>query len=86
MINPIFQLGSLVSIYGCRQYLNEVGDDPSHHTRLDEEHGTYTAPISERSEIACQTIKNSAIQEERNARKIAGYCGYAFQIIYQVMV
>ena len=86
IINHIFQLGSLLSIYGCHQYLNKVGGDRVDHSRLDTEHGIYAAPISERSEIMHQTIKNSMFHEEQNVRKIAGLGGYAFQIIYQVII
>ncbi|MCV5003851.1 hypothetical protein OFM39_29800, partial [Escherichia coli] len=39
----ILQLGSLLSIYGCRKYQNRVGRETV--TRLDAERGTYVAPI-----------------------------------------
>ena len=62
-----------------------MGGDRVDRSRLDAEHGIYAAPISERSEIVRQTIKNSMFHGEQNAQKIAGLGGYALQIIYQVL-
>ncbi|KAH7682884.1 hypothetical protein IHE45_05G148200 [Dioscorea alata] len=76
-----FGLGSLLSIYGIHQYHNKVGGDKVDHERVDEERGTYVAPTNEDNE-QCMT-KIFPIPREDNAREVAGFWGYAFQIIYQ---
>lgn len=84
LVTIYFGLGSLLSIYGCQQYINKVGGDRFDRSRLDAEHGVYADPISERSENVREAIKNSMFDEEQSVRKIAGFWGYAFQIVYQI--
>lgn len=85
-MNHIFQLGSLLSIYGCHRYLSNEGGDRIGQARLDSEQGIYAAPISERNENARQTIKNYVFQDQQSSRKPAGFWGHVFQIIYQVFI
>ncbi|XP_020259749.1 uncharacterized protein LOC109836301 isoform X3 [Asparagus officinalis] len=83
LVTVYFGLGSLLSAYGCHQYLKKMGGDMMNGSSLDAERGVYAAHISERSETVHRTIKNSVFNEEHNVRKVAGIWGYVFQIIYQ---
>lgn len=83
LVTIYFALGSLLSMYGCQQYVTKTRGNRADRLRMDAEHNLYADPITERCENARHTIKNSMFDEEHNVRKIAGFWGYAFQIIYQ---
>lgn len=50
------------------------------------ERGTYVAPTLEENVNLNGTVKNSVQREEHYVRRTAGIWGYAFQIIYQVIL
>lgn len=76
------QLGSSLSIYGCRKYNNGVGGFGN--IGLDAERGTYVAPsLGETSETS-NLPKNLPFHEEHHADQTAGLWTYIFQIIFQV--
>lgn len=72
------QLGSLLSIYGCYQYHNKVGGDNTEDEMLD--------PESSGDGKQMQPVGGGASQDHHHQpdRKIAGFWGYVFQIIFQV--
>lgn len=67
------QLGSLLSIYGCYQYHNKVGGD-----------NTEDDPESSGDGKQMQAIGGGGASQDHHDRKIAGFWGYVFQIIFQV--
>ncbi|XP_058091846.1 uncharacterized protein LOC131237848 [Magnolia sinica] len=83
LVTIYFGLGSLLSLYGCYQFLNKVGGDMVEQLRLDEERGTYVAPIHEGNANVFRPAKSPSHHEERYVCKISGIWGYVFQIIYQ---
>lgn len=78
----ILQLGSSLSIYGCRKYQNSAHGDAN--MGLDAERGTYVAPSLGDTSESSNLYKNLDAREERDARETAGAWGYIFQIIFQV--
>ncbi|XP_071731687.1 uncharacterized protein [Rutidosis leptorrhynchoides] len=74
LITIYFGIGSLLSIYGCKQYHNKVGGDRSE--EFDEE----LADISNVPNGAKIAGQNNQIY----ARKVAGFWGYVFQILFQM--
>lgn len=83
LVTVYFGLGSLLSVYGCHQYLNKVGADKLDLERPDAERGTYMAPTIEENSNVHGAVKISGFHEEDNTQEIAGFWGYVFQIIYQ---
>nr|XP_029124385.1 uncharacterized protein LOC105058816 [Elaeis guineensis] len=83
LVTVYFGLGSLLSVYGCHQYLNKVGADKPDPERPDAERGTFMAPTIEENPNMHGAVKISGFHEEDNTREIAGFWGYVFQIIYQ---
>ncbi|XP_072961419.1 uncharacterized protein [Typha angustifolia] len=81
LVTVYFGLGSLLSIYGCHQYLNKVGGDRVEFVRSDTEHGGYLAPTTE-ANANVHPSKSSGSCENDN-RETAGFWGYLFQIIFQ---
>lgn len=81
-ISCILQLGSSLSIYGCRKYQDRGRGDAN--IRLDAERGTYVAPSLGESSVASSLYKNLDTHEEYDAQETAGAWGYIFQIIFQV--
>uniref|UniRef100_A0A1D1Z4W7 Ig lambda chain V-VII region MOT n=1 Tax=Anthurium amnicola TaxID=1678845 RepID=A0A1D1Z4W7_9ARAE len=81
LVTIYFGVGCLLSIYGCHKFISKVDRDTLDHMRLDAEQGAYVAPTNGENTNTFHRIKSS--QEERYIRPIAGFCGYAFQIIYQ---
>nr|CAD1838359.1 unnamed protein product [Ananas comosus var. bracteatus] len=79
LVTIYFGLGSLLSIYGCHQYLNNKVDI----VRPDIEQGTYEAPRSSEENANPHAVKESTSHEGHFARQTAGFWGYVFQIIYQ---
>lgn len=78
--NPLcLQLGSVLSIYGCYQYVCNTGGDRYDPVRSGADHGTYMiAPTAE-------TAYDPAIKiSHDNGRETAGLWGYMFQIMFQV--
>lgn len=78
----ILQLGSSLSIYGCRKY--QSTDSGNANDRLDAERGTYVAPSLGDSSEASNLYKNVDTRERNDAHETAGAWVYIFQIIYQV--
>ncbi|KAH7658916.1 MFS general substrate transporter domain-containing protein [Dioscorea alata] len=83
LVTLYFGLGSLLSVYGCYQYVNKVGGAKVNHTRLDHEQGECIAHTDVGNSNARSMKKCSVSQEEHSDREIAGFWGYLFQIIYQ---
>jgi hypothetical protein len=83
---PLYlQLGSLLSIYGCYQYVYNTGGDRYDLVRSGADHGTYMiAPTAESAYDP--TIKISHDTKTNNGREIAGVWGYMFQIMFQVSI
>ncbi|CAK9164281.1 unnamed protein product [Ilex paraguariensis] len=77
-------LGSLLSMYGCYQYHNKVGGARIDHEEFDAEQGTSGAPRDAENSNMSNVVKSLGPNEERPVRQIAGFWGYAFQIIFQV--
>jgi len=80
LVTLYFGLGSLLSIYGCYQYVYSTGGDTYDLVRSGADHGTYmTAPTAESAYDP--TIKISYYTKANNGR--AGFWGYMFQILFQ---
>ncbi|XP_072998490.1 uncharacterized protein [Typha latifolia] len=77
-----FGLGSLLSIYGCHQYLSKPCGNKVDLIRSDTERSTYMAPRIDGS-ANVPTVQNIGFHDVHGAREIAGFWGYMFQIIYQ---
>ncbi|CAK9164280.1 unnamed protein product [Ilex paraguariensis] len=84
LITIYFGLGSLLSMYGCYQYHNKVGGARIDHEEFDAEQGTSGAPRDAENSNMSNVVKSLGPNEERPVRQIAGFWGYAFQIIFQV--
>lgn len=74
LITIYFGIGSLLSIYGCYQYHNKVGGDRSE--ELDEEQAAITNLPN--------AVKSIGRKDQNHPRQVAGFWGYAFQIIFQM--
>ncbi|KAJ0962499.1 hypothetical protein J5N97_027621 [Dioscorea zingiberensis] len=85
LVTLYFGLGSLLSVYGCYQYVNKVDGVKVDHTRSNNEQGVYIAPTDEENMNAHPMKKSSVFLEEHSDREIAGFWGYLFQIIYQMI-
>ncbi|XP_050371838.1 uncharacterized protein LOC126789823 [Argentina anserina] len=82
LVTIYFGLGSSLSIYGCYNYHNRVGEDAGDHVR-DEEQGTYVAPtLGEDADTS--NMSKSFNDGESPSRKAAGVYVYIFQVIYQM--
>ncbi|KAF3337525.1 hypothetical protein FCM35_KLT18112 [Carex littledalei] len=85
LVTCYFGLGSLLSIYGCHQYMSKERGDHADLLRSGLERGMYMPSIgrnsNQNSNSHINKIVNSpGVSEER---EIAGFWGYLFQIIYQ---
>ncbi|KZV52151.1 hypothetical protein F511_07106 [Dorcoceras hygrometricum] len=80
LITIYFGLGSLLSIHGCYRYRNEIhrGD------RFDTEHGSYRTSTNGHNSNVLNVAKGMEHNEEHVHRRIAGFWGYLFQIIFQM--
>ncbi|WOL02967.1 hypothetical protein Cni_G11686 [Canna indica] len=84
LVTIYFLLGSVLSIYGCHKYLNEVnGDNIGVRRRSDAEHGTYTAPMNSENANVHDMIKQSDVPEKLYKKETPGFWGNSFQIIFQ---
>lgn len=81
----MFQLGSMLSTYGCCQYLNRTtsSNNIEDGKRVDAESRIYAASITDISETDRRGMENSVFYVEQDVRKRAGVWGYVFQVIYQ---
>ncbi|KAI3720323.1 hypothetical protein L6452_21239 [Arctium lappa] len=84
LVTFYFGLASSLSIYGCCQYRNQVGDDNINHVGLDTEQGTFTSPLIEHSLAPEHMPMKPSNDGEINVRKTAGMWGYFFQIVFQI--
>lgn len=80
-----FQLGSCVSIYGCRYKHNKIDCTTVNRADLDTEEGTYVAPTLDGTPELPNLYKNSNANQEPFTRNTAGVWGYIFQITFQVI-
>lgn len=82
LVTLYFGLGSLLSIYGCYQYVYNTGGDRYDPVRSGADHGTYMiAPTAE--SVYDPAIKISHDTKTNNGGEIAGVWGYMFQIMFQ---
>ncbi|KAJ3694280.1 hypothetical protein LUZ60_009760 [Juncus effusus] len=91
LVTMYFALGSVLSIHGCRQYLHGHGAERAGLIlSSDTEQGAhyipptlngFSYPISDSD--AEQQKGTNCVHEMNYTRKIAGFWGYLFQIIYQ---
>uniref|UniRef100_A0A0E0FGW2 Uncharacterized protein n=1 Tax=Oryza nivara TaxID=4536 RepID=A0A0E0FGW2_ORYNI len=80
LVTLYFGLGSVLSIYGCYQYSYKNGDN-----RSGADHGTYIiAPAGE--SVYDQSIKNPCYSKMHGGKEIAGFWGYLFQIMFQLLI
>lgn len=80
------QLGSLLSIYGCHQYMSKEQGDNADLLRSGLERGMYMPSIGRNSNQNSNSHTNKIVNSPgvSEEREIAGFWGYLFQIIYQV--
>uniref|UniRef100_A0A0D9UXC0 Uncharacterized protein n=1 Tax=Leersia perrieri TaxID=77586 RepID=A0A0D9UXC0_9ORYZ len=80
LVTLYFGLGSVLSIYGCYQYsYKNCGD------RSGADHGTYIiAPTGESAYN--HSIKNPCYSKMHGGKEIAGFWGYLFQIMFQLLL
>ncbi|MQM03992.1 hypothetical protein Taro_036784 [Colocasia esculenta] len=83
LVTIYFGIGSLLSVYGCYKFVSKGNDDRPGSTRLDAENGIYVAPANGQGANAHDRTKRYGYREEHYIRPVAGFWGYAFQIIYQ---
>ncbi|XP_020585997.1 uncharacterized protein LOC110028477 isoform X2 [Phalaenopsis equestris] len=83
LVTIYFGLGLLLSAYGCYQYINIVSGDRIERMRLDSEHSSTISTINCETPNRSHTMKTPMFQGNQINRKIAGFGGYLFQIIYQ---
>ncbi|PWA41017.1 hypothetical protein CTI12_AA557810 [Artemisia annua] len=79
-----FALASLLTIYGCYQYWNEVGDDNINHVDLDTEQGTLEDPLIEDGLASQHMPMKPRNHGKVHNRKTAGPWGYFCQIVFQI--
>ncbi|XP_052181500.1 uncharacterized protein LOC127794453 isoform X2 [Diospyros lotus] len=79
LITIYFGLGSLLSIYGCYHYQNKVGGDSIDGGDFEAGQDTFAATTN-----ASDGAKHLEANQECCARQLAGFWGYAFQIIFQM--
>lgn len=80
LVTIYFALGSSLSIYGCIQY--KKGVTGAKVGCIDEERND--APTLEKNASLPGVSEDLSSIEETEVREVAGYLGYAFQIIFQV--
>ncbi|KAI7734480.1 hypothetical protein M8C21_030288, partial [Ambrosia artemisiifolia] len=80
LITIYFGIGSLLSIYGCCQHHNKVGGDRSE--EQDEEQQAAGAEITNMPIAAKYVGPKDSIHH----RQVAGFWGYAFQIMFQFII
>ncbi|KAK8948034.1 hypothetical protein KSP40_PGU020321 [Platanthera guangdongensis] len=83
LVTIYFGTGLLLSAYGCRQYTSEAYGRRIVRTKLNPEGGLDLAPTSGETANRFHAMRNSTIEDGSNNRRIAGFVGYLFQIIYQ---
>ncbi|XP_073298386.1 uncharacterized protein [Primulina huaijiensis] len=80
LITIYFGLGSLLSIHGCYRYKYDIKSG----NRFDTEHGSYRTSTNAHNSNVLNATKGMELNEEHLHRKIAGFWGYLFQIIFQM--
>lgn len=92
LVTLYFGLGSLLSAHGCLRYIGMMGSHGDTRIRSDAERATYIAPTNGIGRYIAPAngsanghgrIKSSVTHEVHNTRQLAGFWGYAFQVIYQ---
>ncbi|KAL8142411.1 hypothetical protein V2J09_015443 [Rumex salicifolius] len=83
LVTLYFGLASAFSIYGCWQYHNEAFYKVDS-GNSDTERGTYMPPQLTQNEGLSVTQKCVDNYQEYHVRPTAGFCGYLFQILYQI--
>lgn len=83
LVTLYFGLASAFSIYGCCQYHNEACYKVNSRNS-DTERGTYIPPQLIENEGTSVTEKCLDNYKVYHVRPIAGFCGYFFQILYQI--
>nr|WCD39202.1 putative UDP protein [Annona squamosa] len=86
LVTIYFGIGIILSIYGCYQFLNKVVGHGDEDIRPDGELGMHAGPANGRDANRSYEMKNSAPSEEQSTWQSAGIWGYAFQIIYQLLI
>lgn len=80
LVTIYFGFGSLLSFYGCYQFQKINTGLNDHHVVIDAEEGSYLP-------LRCGETTNmssSDLQEGKYVSYSPGYCGYVFQIIFQM--
>ncbi|KAJ3683160.1 hypothetical protein LUZ60_013387 [Juncus effusus] len=80
LVTAYFGLGSLLSIYGCHQYLSKEYGNNTDLLRTELERGAY---LSSSINMRTSSSNSNKIVGMHDERAIAGFWGYLFQIIYQ---
>ncbi|KAF5204655.1 transmembrane protein [Thalictrum thalictroides] len=85
LVTIYFGLGSLLSIYGCRQYFIKVDGNGM---ALDTEQGTYVAPTYDENGNTCNIDPKKYVLLQHNrqyyVRQTAGNWGHVFQVLFQM--
>ncbi|KAH0687020.1 hypothetical protein KY284_017573 [Solanum tuberosum] len=79
LITIYFGLGSVLSMYGCYQYHNKVGNE-----RQDIEYSSRRLSMNVESSTSSNAAKQVMENAEQSSRQIADFWGYVFQIIFQM--
>lgn len=79
LVTFYFGLGSMMSVFGCQQYLNEAIRD----ARFGAGNNRDMAPNYGKNANERGTTQNYNLNQEHTSRELAGIWGYVFQIIYQ---
>ncbi|KAG5618157.1 hypothetical protein H5410_017981 [Solanum commersonii] len=77
----IMNLGSVLSMYGCYQYHNKVGNE-----RQDIEYSSRRLSMNVESSTSSNAAKQAMENTEQSSRQIADFWGYVFQIIFQWII
>ncbi|KAL9227458.1 hypothetical protein vseg_003143 [Gypsophila vaccaria] len=75
LVTIYFGLGSVISMYGCYEYHNEVSGERVHNERFDSERGAI--PIAAKTGLSSRDLVV-------HGRRTAGFWGYILQIIFQM--
>ncbi|XP_071736441.1 uncharacterized protein [Rutidosis leptorrhynchoides] len=84
LVTLYFGLASSLSIYGCYQSWNEVGDDNIDCAGLDTERGMLVTPLIEDNLDPHHMPNKLSNQAEVRVRKTADLCGYLCLIVFQM--
>ncbi|KAJ3708854.1 hypothetical protein LUZ61_012559 [Rhynchospora tenuis] len=85
LVTCYFGLGSLLSIYGCHQYLSKEQGNGADLLRSELERGMYLPSTGRSSNSNPNSHMNKMVNSPgiNEEREIAGFWGYIFQVIYQ---